>query len=246
MMRRRGWGFTLIELLVVIAIIAILAASLFPVFAKAREKAKQSSCSSNLKQLGLAMLQYSQDYDEMYPGIRGANGVGSVPTYKVMDPYMKNAQMLTDPSNPTAAIGYTYSFTLGNGSAGRSSSQVPLPAQTPAFACAKGTTDANQTLIFIIRAGGTCGHQCRRLSNTTTDLYAGWVDDNNVARIKADRHNDGANYTFVDGHVKWMHFEPEPLCGADQAAPPKTDLDYNCDGVVGPNAAPPAGIGGWD
>ncbi len=57
-------AFTLIELLVVIAIIAILAAILFPVFAKAREKARQSSCQSNVKQLGLAFMQYTQDYDE--------------------------------------------------------------------------------------------------------------------------------------------------------------------------------------
>ncbi|NCO93957.1 MAG: prepilin-type N-terminal cleavage/methylation domain-containing protein, partial [Armatimonadetes bacterium] len=64
----RARGFTLIELLVVIAIIAILAAILFPVFAKAREKARQTSCLSNTKQLGLSQFMYAQDYDEMYTG----------------------------------------------------------------------------------------------------------------------------------------------------------------------------------
>ena len=79
----RRTGFTLIELLVVIAIIAILAAILFPVFAKVREKARQTACLSNMKQLGLAFVQYSQDYDEMnpdgvswyYPGGNGWAGV---------------------------------------------------------------------------------------------------------------------------------------------------------------------------
>ena len=64
---RVNQGFTLIELLVVIAIIAILAAILFPVFAKAREKARQSVCQSNLKQIGLGLLMYAQDYDETLP-----------------------------------------------------------------------------------------------------------------------------------------------------------------------------------
>ena len=70
---RRKAGFTLIELLVVIAIIAILAAILFPVFAKAREKARQSSCASNMKQVGLAMMGYIQDYDEKFPPVIGCN-----------------------------------------------------------------------------------------------------------------------------------------------------------------------------
>ena len=65
--RMQTRGFTLIELLVVIAIIAILAAILFPVFAKAREKARQTTCTSNMRQIGLGMVQYVQDYDELYP-----------------------------------------------------------------------------------------------------------------------------------------------------------------------------------
>src|SRR5213082_1669007 len=67
-LRRVRRGFTLIELLVVIAIIAILAAILFPVFAQAREKARQTSCLSNIKQLGLSAMMYVEDYDETYPG----------------------------------------------------------------------------------------------------------------------------------------------------------------------------------
>ncbi len=84
-------GFTLIELLVVIAIIAILAAILFPVFAKAREKARQISCTSNMKQIGLAVLMYSQDYDETFPS-KGVclNGGNWVPWETMVAPYIKN------------------------------------------------------------------------------------------------------------------------------------------------------------
>jgi len=105
MKKRRG--FTLIELLVVIAIIAILAAILFPVFAQAREKARQASCLSNFKQIGLGVMMYVQDWDETYPNNRlaqlpgGAECGQKMITWKTATlPYVKNFEVYRCPSNP--------------------------------------------------------------------------------------------------------------------------------------------------
>lgn len=100
-------GFTLIELLVVIAIIAILAAILFPVFAQAREKARQTSCLSNIKQIGLATYMYVQDYDETFPmelyfGSAAGGQPCVMPSYISLMPYEKNANIYQCPSAPTA------------------------------------------------------------------------------------------------------------------------------------------------
>jgi prepilin-type N-terminal cleavage/methylation domain-containing protein/prepilin-type processing-associated H-X9-DG protein len=95
--RRRG--FTLIELLVVIAIIAILAAILFPVFAKAREKARQTSCLSNNKQIALATMMYTADYDSSYPMcVYLAGDMHAYTVYHSIMPYMKNEGILDCPS----------------------------------------------------------------------------------------------------------------------------------------------------
>jgi len=109
-------GFTLIELLVVIAIIAILAAILFPVFAQARDKARQTACLSNTKQIGLSFMQYIQDYDETFPPSRVNQGSGSptgatfactgnalLPWNKLVAPYMKNEDILKCPADYTAS-----------------------------------------------------------------------------------------------------------------------------------------------
>jgi prepilin-type N-terminal cleavage/methylation domain-containing protein/prepilin-type processing-associated H-X9-DG protein len=92
-------GFTLIELLVVIAIIAILAAILFPVFARAREQARKAACQSNLKQIGLAVAQYTQDFDEQFPvAVNSSNPSGSRYWYDVLDPYVKSTQLFICPT----------------------------------------------------------------------------------------------------------------------------------------------------
>jgi len=128
---RRRLGFTLIELLVVIAIIAILAAILFPVFATAREKARQTSCASNLKQLGIGLIQYCQDYDENLPyGNRSFNmGVWrelgwAGPVY----PYVKATGVFRCPDDqtvPDATPASTASISLGGGSTATQISGVP-------------------------------------------------------------------------------------------------------------------------
>lgn len=113
----RQHGFTLIELLVVIAIIAILAAILFPVFARARENARRSSCQSNLKQIGLAVLQYGQDYDENQPMLHVTSGTTIIAIWaQLLQPYAKSTQLFTCPSDEdttTLPSGVTNPTTYG-------------------------------------------------------------------------------------------------------------------------------------
>ncbi|MBC8138032.1 MAG: prepilin-type N-terminal cleavage/methylation domain-containing protein, partial [Fibrella sp.] len=110
--KRSGSGFTLIELLVVIAIIAILAAILFPVFAQARDKARQASCLSNIRQIGIGMIMYVQDSDETYPGALQPeptiNGGSTTDMRKPLDmqimPYIKNDQIWSCPSDAAPRV----------------------------------------------------------------------------------------------------------------------------------------------
>ena len=209
-------GFTLIELLVVIAIIAILAAILFPVFAKAREKARQTSCLSNLKQMGTALLMYAQDYDEVYmPSGYVIPSLGTDPNVNwwrfLIQPYIKNWQVFLCPSsaytgvpsNPAAQLtnAYGYTSTLNC----RAQGTIQRPAE------------------FI--AMGDSVHWIGDCYGLWTYAYAapsGWPGNfstNPAIRTESNtRHNFGSNLTFADGHAKW--YQTNAILGMTTALTP--------------------------
>ncbi len=210
-------AFTLIELLVVIAIIAILAAILFPVFAKAREKARQSTCASNLKQLGLGFMAYAQDYDEFIPGNTyrlpanttaphdmkcGATAVSWWPIY--LEPYVKSKGIYVCPSGtslgcpfPNTPRSYAMNVTLvGCCNPGRPQAEITKPAETVLM------SDNGKHYVFGA-GGGSYGYfSGNRPADAPTSEAAYWspVDWPWIAY----RHSDGSNVLWVDGHVKWM------------------------------------------
>lgn len=189
-------AFTLIELLIVIAIIALLAAILFPVFSRARENARRSSCLSNEKQLVLSALQYAQDYDERLVLV-GVNGSPVSYWFQRLQPYIKNNQILFCPSdtvtnsgnNPGATnISYCSTFyyiTDPNNISGAgptvSLAAIGNVAETVYYA---ETTNG--------RAAGSGKWNCRAASGSSTPPAA--------------PHLEGGNFAFFDGHAKWYPY----------------------------------------
>jgi len=206
-MRKRG--FTLIELLVVIAIIAILAAILFPVFAQARESARKTSCLSNIKQTGLGLLMYAQDYDEqcvpwadptyqngvLPPGEPFAQGFD-----RLIQPYLKSNHITGCPSDlspgtnefprggPNVVRSWSMPGSMGGGwcpnTPARRLAAVPKPAQT-LYLTERDNCAASPA---------TWGDDPRPVWN--------WCAVNDLESEMAWRHNFQANFLYVDGHAK--------------------------------------------
>ncbi|RZM14521.1 MAG: DUF1559 domain-containing protein [Pedobacter sp.] len=216
-------AFTLIELLVVIAIIAILAAILFPVFGRARENARRSSCQSNLKQIGLGVMQYIQDYDEKYPltnnGALAAfqvPGGGNDPFFRygtwryAVHPYIKSTQIYSCPSTPRSSTpGIQYESTVFPDTVGAYGvNENVINAATSPFSAASISSIASMPMV---------ADACLGVFTTPARVYnANHIAGQDPAftsqfsppeqtRETLARHFNGSNVAFADGHVKFLN-----------------------------------------
>ena len=215
--KQRRAAFTLIELLVVIAIIAILAAILFPVFARARENARRSSCQSNLKQIGLGFLQYTQDYDERLPNSQdggkaaiAAPGISwnyftgnSASTATVnnfdmsrssLQPYLKSSQIFVCPSD---SVGQTSGDSYAGNQCAFNASGAAVAGYTANVATGKSLAAFDDTARYMLLAEETTGSD-GSTQGSTDDAYL------TIGNFISGRHFDGSNIAFLDGHVKFL------------------------------------------
>ena len=192
-MRHRRGGFTLIELLVVIAIISILAAQLFPVYAKARAKALTIACVSNVKQIAFATLEYSMDYDEgTFCDQQGESQWNDYRGWaEMLEPYMKNRQILICPDGPddNHEVQYLWNDAVSN----TMYFIIDQPSRTFLFYDGQ-TTDLD--------TGPSDGEMVLSLGRDQCGCVGA---DRLPAQFRGNeaRHNDGWNLAYADGHVKW-------------------------------------------
>ncbi|MFA6665032.1 MAG: DUF1559 domain-containing protein [Armatimonadota bacterium] len=225
-------GFTLIELLVVIAIVTILAAMLFPVFANAREKARQASCQSNLRQLSMAVIQYTDDYDGNFPIIQpGSYSDGGCWTVRLI-PYIKSTKIFACPSDTnkpyeeykdyppygTSLLSYAYNSWLAG-----YMEWVNNPYADPSIASGVSLASIPQPSQVIMLHDTARGEIYTTVAfpyNSYTFLPG--------CDTQTYRHTGGDNYVFVDGHVRWYRIPDEVI---DTYTDPKSGIsfDYHCD-----------------
>ncbi len=224
-------GFTLIELLVVIAIIAILAAILFPVFARARAKARQAQCLSNQKQIGLAFAMYAADHDSFFPFWGWATSADPDPLDDVDDgvytwdtvllPYMKNQQILICPDNSYSRSARSYA--MARYVSGQMLDAMPNPTATVVI-----FDKGSQLPGAWGDAAGENFFQTHGYTAEALDTIL-W-------------HNNGKNFLFCDGHAKWASDGQGPFAAYNPTSPDGTyevNGPGHCENPGGP------GVGDW-
>jgi prepilin-type processing-associated H-X9-DG protein len=224
---------------VVIAIIAILAAILFPVFARAREKARMASCQSNLKELQLGIVMYTQDHDERTPGaygnstqstsarpgadnpagpVYGWGGAGSWWMWcDMIYPYVRNLQIYHCPSGSSSRCDYNMNNWASPGShvsSGKKLALIPKPAEQIALYDSWGLRSCGRAHGYRLDSNGSLPW-CYGYPTCDETKF---VPGNQYAQNR-ERHNAGCNYSFMDGHVKWLNNSETYMEGTSSSNP---------------------------